>query len=166
MRGLPAHFVLRPVEDGDASSLQALVADCFAEYDGVQFDADGLDSDLKSWASYLENDGGTGWVVEDKSRSNEVIACVGVTQIDDTFYELKRLYLKKSYRGARVAVVLLDLVERYALKAGADALLLWSDSRFERAHSFYRREGFRKMEETRDLGDISNTTELKFIKGL
>lgn len=166
MRGVPKDLVTRPVQDTDREGLCTLIEGCFADYEGVMFDADGIDADLKAWATYLAADGGTGWVILDPANGDELIACGGVTRVDETFFELKRLYLKADFRGTRIAVALLNAVETYALREGGEALLAWSDSRFTRAHSFYRREGFMQMPETRDLNDPSKTTEYKFIKGL
>lgn len=159
-------FTVAPVEDSDEAGLMSLIGGCFAEYadEGVQLDPADLDADLKAWSTYLQLQDGEGWKVLDPKGN--LIACIGYTSIDETLFELKRLYLHADHRGGRLAVRLLTMVEDAVLKRGGEILMLWSDSRFKRAHNFYRREGFVHLGSTRALGDISNTTELQFIKSL
>lgn len=161
-----ASFTIRSANDSDHEGLAALISGCFAEYadEGVQFDPDGLDADLKAWASGLAAEGGAGWVALDDAGG--IVGCAGYVQTSETVFELKRLYVAEAFRGQRVAVKLLERAERAAFKAGGEVLVAWSDSRFKRGHSFYRREGFIQLDDTRDLGDISNTTENHFVKAL
>lgn len=157
---------IRQVMDSDAAGVIALISGCFKEYEaeGVLFDGDGLDADLKSWASYLAEGDGIGWVAE--NDAGEIIASVGYGRVEGQVFELKRMYVRADQRGTRLAVKLLMKVENAVLKAGGETLIAWSDSRFKRGHQFYMREGFANTGKTRHLGDISDTTEYLFVKTL
>ena len=65
-----------------------------------------------------------------------------------------------------MGLALLKHVEERAKARGARTIELWSDTRFERAHRFYEREGYVKQAATRFLHDVSNTEEYQFIKSL
>jgi putative acetyltransferase len=57
-------------------------------------------------------------------------------------------------------------VEEEARSRGAETLELWSDTRFVDAHRLYERLGYVRGEETRELHDLSRSTELYFQKAL
>ncbi len=52
------------------------------------------------------------------------------------------------------------------LVRGASRMLFWSDTRFMDAHRLYEKLGYARVGGTRDLGDISNSKEYCFEKGL
>jgi len=160
---LPTGFTLRKVADGDAEGLMKLIGGCFAEYDGVYLEPDGLDADLKAYATYLEGIGGEGYVLE---HEGEIVALASCAPGEAADFQLKRIYLSASLRGTGLGPKLARLIEDRARARGAKSIELWSDSRFARAHAFYSREGYVKQGETRDLHDSSNTTEFHFIKAL
>lgn len=154
---------LRPVKDEDADGLFGLVGRCFAEYDGVMLEPDGLDKDLAAYESELLAIGGAGFVLEEDGH---ILALVSGGPGEGGIYQLKRLYLDADLRGSGQALTLLHYIEGVARAHGAEEIELWSDTRFTRAHRFYEREDYAKSGRTRDLGDISNTTEFHFIKTL
>lgn len=156
-------FSTRPAKDSDANSLIKLIGDCFSEYEGVFLEPDGLDADLKAYASYMDEINGEAFVVE---KGGELVAVSSYAPIEGDKYQLKRIYLSEKLRGSGMGLELLHLVEGKAKERGATSMELWSDTRFTRAHSFYQREGYVKQDYTRDLNDSSNTTEYCFIKQL
>ncbi len=154
--------VIRPLKDADTDALITLVGGCYSEYDGVFLDLGDLDSDLKSYAGYIADKGGEafGLTVGDK-----LIGCVAYAPLGEGSYELKRMYLHKDHRGGDNALTLLGQVIDIMQSKKARELHAWSDDRFTRAHRFYVREGFELIEgDTRFLYDISNSTEIHFIK--
>ena len=94
----------------------------------------------------------------------EIVALVSYAPVEGVRFQLKRIYLSSKLRGTGMGLKLLHHVEGCAKTRGAAEMELWTDTRFTRAHSFYAREGYVKQAKTRDLGDISNTTEYQFIK--
>lgn len=152
---------MRPVKDSDRDGLIELIGGCFSEYEGVFLEPDGLDKDLQAYATYMKEHGGEGFVVE---KGERLVASVAYAPIEGSRFELKRLYLSQELRGSGMGLELLHHVEGLARERGATEMELWSDTRFTRAHRFYEREGYVKQNYTRDLHDISNTTEYCFIK--
>lgn len=81
-------------------------------------------------------------------------------------WEIGRLYVLPAWRGSGLAHRLLDLAEAHARDAGARRLALWSDTRFDRAHRFYEKRGYRRDGPIRVLNDRSNTLEFGYAKPL
>ena len=59
---------------------------------------------------------------------------------------------------------LLDTAEAHARAAGAQRLVLWSDTRFDRAHRFYEKRSYIRSGPIRVLDDISNSLEFAYAK--
>lgn len=172
-RAAASGWTVRPAQDGDADALRELIGGVFAEYPGCVLDPEGLDADLAAWASYLAEHGGSGWVVV--SDTGQVVACVGVTPTTADVpgiaagtgvVELKRLYVGRSARRRGLGGALVGRVEQWGRDHGADAVVLWSDTRFTDAHRLYERGGYRRTGRARDLHDPSNTTEDEFVRVL
>lgn len=177
-RAAAAGCVVRPARDADAEGLAELIGGVFGEYPGCVLDADGIDADLRAWATHLADRGGTGWVLEDDD--GRLVACVGVAPTDDlpagaedlapvtspVAVELKRLYVHADARRRGVGRALVGQVEAWAGAHGADVVVLWSDTRFADAHRLYTRLGYRELDTRRDLHDPSDTTETAFVRVL
>lgn len=159
-------LTLRRANSDDTERLIQLVSLCFEEYAdrGVVLELDGLDRDLKHWSDSMESQRGEGWVVD--STVESCIAMIGFTALDDSLFEVKRVYVHPGHRGTRLAVRMLSFIEKRVMARGGSILMCWSDSRFARAHSFYRREGFARLPDSRFLNDPSNTEEYQFVKAL
>lgn len=163
--------VVRAPGADDADDLVALIGAVFAEYPGCVLDPDGLDADLFAWHDHLAAAGGRGWVVEHEGR---VVACVGVAPCEPppavdpatSCVELKRLYVAATARRRGLGGALVERVEAWAREHGADAVVLWSDTRFEDAHRLYTASGYVDTGRRRDLHDPSDTTEAEFVRRL
>src|SRR6201989_1484065 len=69
-----------------------------------------------------------------------------------------------STHGGGLGERLLTTAEAYARSAGAARLVLWSDTRFDRAHRFYERRSYVRSGPVRVLHDISNSLEYAYAK--
>ena len=156
-------MTFRPVRNGDADGLISLVERCFSEHPGVVVEPDGIDADLRAYATVLEKSGGEGFVLE---QDDQIVALVSGVLLSAGRYQLKRIYLDSRLRGSGMGTKLLHLIESRAAACGAASIELWSDTRFERAHRFYTREGYAKTGAERALGDLSNSIEYQFTKTL
>lgn len=154
---------IRPVRNKDAEGLISLIERCFSEYPGVVVEPDGMDSDLHAYATTLEQSGGEGFVLE---QDGMIVGLVSGVLLSGARYQLKRIYLDASLRGTGMGAKMLRLIEGRALACGASSIELWSDTRFERAHRFYVREGYAKTGAVRELGDLSESVEYHFTKTL
>lgn len=157
----------RPLRDDDADGLRALVASCYAEYEGCLFDRDGYDADLGAYATHLGAHGGQGRVVVDRGA---IVACVGMiprgAPMNPAHAEVKRLYVARAARGRGLGQALVGWAVEEARAAGAAGIEAWSDTRFLDAHRLYRRLGFDPLGVDRSLQDISNSIEHGFLRRL
>jgi GNAT superfamily N-acetyltransferase len=160
---------LRTVRDADAAEVQRLIGACWAEYPGCVLDVDGEEPWLRAPATAYSGDQVPGryrgrmWVVEEAGR---LVASVAVRETEPGRVELKSLYVAASARRRGLGAALTHLVEREARRRGRLVVELWSDTRFGDAHRLYERLGFQATGDTRDLHDLSRTTELYYMKDL
>ena len=102
------------------------------------------------------------WVVE---RETEIVGCIACSFDQATGdFELQKLYIHADLRCGGWGRKLVDVVEKEARDMGFDQIELWTDTRFTTAHRFYSGLGYRKTGRTRDLHDLSETTEYHFVK--
>jgi GNAT superfamily N-acetyltransferase len=155
---------LRPVRDADSSALIELIGTCWAEYPGCVLDVDGEEPWLRAPAAASAADGGSCWVVED--GGGVVVACVGIKPRAGGIAELKSLYVARRARRRGLGARLTGLVEAEARRLGARRMVLWSDTRFGDAHRLYERLGYARTGRTRELHDLSGTSEYEYAKQL
>ena len=154
--------MLRAGRDSDAAGFIKLISSCWAEYPGCVFDLDGEVPELRALASYFAAQNGALWVAE---VAGAVVGMVAVHPLPGTLdWEICRMYVAASQRGTGVAAALLTTAEAHARDAGAEAIRLWSDTRFTRAHSFYAKLGYVRQGPIRVLNDLSNSLEFPFLK--
>jgi predicted GNAT family N-acyltransferase len=154
---------LREVRDEDSAALISLIDACFAEYPGCVLAVDAEEPWLRAPATAYARADGRMWVVE---LDGTVVACVGVKYLGKPTVELKNLYVSAAARRRGLGERLTRLVEAEARRHGAERVDLWSDSRFADAHRLYLRLGYAQLPETRELHDLSDTTEYSFTKVL
>lgn len=151
---------IRPATDADGDGLAALIAGCFAEYDGCLFDRAAEFPELDAIASHFRARDGAIWVAEHERRIVGSIACTPTEEAGTI--ELFKLYVASEMRGRGLARELLGHVLGFACERGADAVRLHTDTRFLDAHRFYERNGFERLPGSRPLHDISNSFEYPY----
>jgi putative acetyltransferase len=157
-------LIIRPVRDDDAQDLIGLITLCFAEYPGCVFDPhDDMPDIIQPARSKLATNGQF-LVVED--ARGRISACIGVDFPQKKTAELHRLYVRPAMRGQGLARELTSRVEAFAKDRGASRMILWSDTRFTKAHQLYASMGYELGRTTRSLGDISVSREFFFEKTL
>lgn len=156
--GSPSPAILRPVADGDGPAVAALIAACFAEYSGCLYEPSEF-PELNAPATWA-NKRGTRFTVAE--ADGEVVGCICATATADGWMELHKFYVAAPYRGSGLALALFATVEEAARDAGSRGLMLWTDTRFTRAHRFYEKQGLVRQAETRRLHDVSDTTEFLY----
>jgi len=160
--------LLRAGRDADAEGFIALIGACWSEYPGIVFDVDGELPELRALASYYAGKGGALWTAEaDGHADGHVVGMIAVAPCNGADgWEIGRLYVLPAWRGGGLAHRLLDAAEAHATAGRARRLVLWSDTRFERAHRFYEKRGYRRGAPIRALHDKSNTLEFGYAKRL
>ncbi len=170
---------LRPARDDDSEGVIALIGAVFAEYEGCVLDVDLEEPELRRPASSFDGfwvleEGAPPGTPEDPSvggrAAPRVVGCVGLgLRTDDSgapAAELKKLYLARELRGRGLGAMLVAHVEAAARAAGAEAIELWTDTRFTTAHGVYQRLGYARTGRSRELFDLASTTEDHYWKRL
>jgi GNAT superfamily N-acetyltransferase len=153
---------IRPARDEDGAALAALISGCWKEYPGCDVPVEEEIPDIASLASSYAAKGGALWVGE---TDGAVIGMIGVKPHDDA-YEISKMYVAAAARGSGIARNLLDLAEKFAREHGAERAILWSDTRFHRAHRFYENQAYVRQGAIRVLHDLANSLEYRYEKPL
>lgn len=156
---------LRPVADADALALQALVGGCFAEYENCVLELGGLDDWMHAPATGYAAKRGALWVLPDPDGG--LLGSAGWQPgTDSDAIELKTMYVSARARRGGVGSALLGVIERTARGRGARRVELWTDTRFLDAHRFYESVGYVRQPGSRELHDLSQTTEIPYTRWL
>ena len=154
--------MIREGHDTDAEGFIALIGACWAEYPGCVLDVDGEVPELRALATYFRDQGGKLWAAE---RDGRILGMVGTRPLkDDAAWEICRMYVDAEARGIGLAADLLRTAEDHARAAGAERLVLWTDTRFTRAHGFYEKHGYVRQGSIRILDDLSHSLEFRYAK--
>ena len=137
-----------------------VIAGCYAEYPGCVYDLCEL-PELSTPAKWYRSKGGMAWVAHYGAELVGLVAC-GASTHDRI--ELFKLYVASSARGLRIGGKLIAQVESFALELSKRGVHLWSDTRFTLAHRVYEHLGYKRLPETRELHDLSNSVEFHFEK--
>ena len=139
----------------------ALIGACWGQYPGIVLDVDGEMPELRTLASYYASKRGALWTAETDGR---VVGMVATVPHDAGTWEICRVYTQPSLHGSGLGHRLLNQAEAHARAAGATRLVLWSDTRFDRAHRFYEKHSYVRQGPIRVLHDISNSLEFGYAK--
>lgn len=130
----------------------------FAEY-GFVYEPSTEVPDLRDFDRHYEAPRGEFFIVREGSL---IVGSVGVERLDDGTAELHRLYLDAHVRGRGTGRALVDAVLDWCRAQEISRLILWSDTRFDRAHRLYTRIGFRETGERSLPEDVNGTREYRF----
>ncbi len=155
-------LVVEPAAAADAPAVVALIGRVFAEY-GFVFDPAVEVPDLLALDRHYAPPRAAFWVVRTEGR---IVGSVGVERLDAGAAELHRLYLDADLRGRGVGRALVEAVLAWCRGAGIGHLVLWSDTRFDRAHVLYQRMGFRRTGERELPGDVNRTREYRYERAV
>jgi GNAT superfamily N-acetyltransferase len=106
---------------------------------------------------------GAFFVVHEAGR---VVGSVGVEQLEHGLAELHRLYLDAPLRGQGMGRALVEVVLAWCRARDIDRLVLWSDTRFDRAHRLYEQMGFERTGERVLEGDVNGSREYGFARAI
>ncbi len=140
-----------PIDIAVASSPEQLdaVRALFGEYAeqlGVDLDFQGFDAELAALPGDYAEPRGTlllAWV------DGELAGCCGLRAIDDVDYanaaEMKRLFVRKAFRGFGLGRQLAEAILDAALRLGYDSVLLDTLDDMESARALYEDLGFEEI---------------------
>ena len=152
---------VRPGRDSDAAGFIALIGACWSLYPGCVLDVDGEEPHLRALASHYAGQAGALWVAE---HDGAVAGMIATQPLDAGVWEICKVYVAPDLHGGGLGPALLDQAEAHAIAAGATRLVLWSDTRFDRAHRFYEKRSYVRSGPIRVLHDISRSLEYAYAK--
>ncbi len=147
---------------GDVPEIIALIGRIYAEY-GFVYDPATEVPDLLSFEAHYRPERGAFFVVRDDDR---IVGSVGVERLYASSAELHRLYLDAALRGRGTGRALVETVLAWCRTEGIGRLVLWSDTRFERAHALYAAMGFQRRGERVLADDVNQTREYGFERAV
>ena len=150
---------VRLATNDDSSSIVEIVSLCYKKYAYELFlkDEPELLLPVESFDVFF--------VLVTNGRVVGTVAGVDYGVLASPRFELKKLYLHPDVWGGGGAKMLEGAFVSWAASLGGGDAELWSDVLFVRAHSFYRKCGWRKEEFTRSLEDTNGPyTEFLFRK--
>ena len=142
---------LRPAQPGDRDAIMALIDSVLREY-GDQLFIEGADADLLDIDAHYKHQGGHFVVLDDGGRIRGTHA-LRPLQGRPGICNVYRLYLDPDLRGGEWGEHLMQWAIDTAREHGFHRIEFWSDTRFTRAHAFFKRLGFRRDGRTRDMDD-------------
>ncbi len=154
-------LAIEPGRAADAPAVIRLIGRVFEEYGFVYEPAEEVPDLLAFDRHYAPPQGGF-FVVR---AGGEIVGSVGVERLPDGAAELHRLYLAAELRGRGLGRALVEAVLAWCRTAGIRHLVLWSDTRFDRAHGLYERMGFARTGE-RALADVNQSREYRYERDL
>lgn len=115
----------------------------YAAWLGVDLGFQGFEKELSIIHQMYAPPNGALFVVYDQ---NVAIGCLGLRKIDDGVGELKRMYLKESYRQKGIGKMMLDAALEKARSIGYQKVRLDTLDTMIPAMRFYEKNGFSKIE--------------------
>ncbi len=153
--------IIRRGQDADAAGFIALIGTCWAQYPGIVFEVDAEMPELRTLATYYANRSGALWAAESDGQFAGMVATIPHAA---GTWEICRVYTMPATHGSGLGDRLLSTAEQHAREAGAQRLVLWSDTRFDRAHRFYEKHGYVRHGPIRVLHDLSSSLEFGYAK--
>jgi GNAT superfamily N-acetyltransferase len=149
---------IEPATTADVPAVIDLIGRVYEEY-GFVFEPATELPDLFAFERHYGVPEGAFFVAREAGR---LVGSVGVTRLAGDVAELHRLYLDAALRGRGLGRALVETVLAWCRSEGVLHLLLWSDTRFDRAHALYTRMGFTRTGERELPGDVNNTREFRY----
>lgn len=151
-------LVIEPGSAADAPAVIRLLGRVFDEY-GFIFEPMTEVPDLLEFERHYAVPHGTFFVIR---NGENVVGSVGVERLGEGTAELHRLYLDASLRGRGLGRALVEAALAWCRAEGIRHILLWSDTRFDRAHALYERMGFQRTDGRVLPNDLNQTREYRY----
>ena len=151
---------LRPATNTDQQAIIELITNVYREY-GETMCLENADKDLLDIEANYAQKGGAFVVLENSgdeklngNKHNRIIAAHATLPIDSEkgLVTFRRLYSTTEVRGTGVGVTMMGWALNWAIENKFTDVQFWSDTRFERAHTFFAKFGLAKGH-TRDMND-------------
>jgi GNAT superfamily N-acetyltransferase len=147
---------IRLATNRDCEGIIALIDRVFGEYNDSVCLEDAEADLLDIQQSYFDA-GGAFWVLaaRDKNENERILGTHGAMPggESDNACHFRRLYLDKQLRGSDWGHRLMQVTIDWAKAKGFSRVEFWSDTRFDRAHKFFSKFGFKRDGRQREMRD-------------
>jgi GNAT superfamily N-acetyltransferase len=154
--------LISPAVAEDVPGVVALIGRVYAEY-GFVYEPRVEVPDLFDFAAHYAPPRGAFFVLRD---GGTIVGSVGIERLDEVRAELHRLYLDADRRGRGTGRALMDACLEWCRALAISHVILWSDTRFDRAHRLYARMGFARTGERTVIGDANDSREYRFERSV
>ena len=134
---------LRPANNRDCEKITELVCSVLKEYN-LKPDPAGTDADIRDIEQSYFGRGGAFYVLEEEDGS--IIGAYGLYPVDKATCELRKMYLRSSYRSKGLGKLLLEDALSKARQIGFKKITLETASVLKEAISLYKSYGFVEYE--------------------
>jgi GNAT superfamily N-acetyltransferase len=157
-----AGAAISPATAVDVPAIVDLIGRVYAEY-GFVFNPRVEVPDLFAFDAHYTPPRGAFFVVR---QGDTIVGSVGVERVDADTAELHRLYLDAERRGQGTGRALVEVALAWCRAGGFSRMILWSDTRFDRAHRLYLKMGFHQSGERTLPDDLNDTREYGFARAV
>lgn len=95
------------------------------------------------------NSGGNFWIA--LNNKDEIIGTIAIHKHDEENIELKRLYVRKDYRGKGISKELYNIAVQHCKEHAFKRIFLGTYDKLEAAICFYLKRGFKEIEKKREV---------------
>lgn len=135
-------FKIRKATNKDIPKVKDIIFTVLEEY-GLVPDEFGIDSSLTDLELNYFNNGGLFGVLV--SSSDEIIGTIGIVSIGNNVFELKKMFLKKEFRGKGFGKLMMNYILHYAKSCGCKKLELETIQVLQEAIGLYKSYGFKAI---------------------
>jgi len=151
---------IREATDDDINELISLIDNIFDEYDMEFIPED----ELPDFVDFKNHYNSQHELLVAEHKETGLLAGCTALKFEEKAPRLSRVYVRKKDRGKGIGKMLVREAEKRARKRGSKVIHLWTDTRFERAHTFYKNLGYTYTGRVKPLNDINNSYEYHFFK--
>jgi putative acetyltransferase len=131
-------FQFRPITKVDEKNVRKIIFDILEDY-GLKVNTEGVDSDLYNITEHYKD--GLFGVIEEKSK-RLIVGSFALYPLSEKEVELRKMYIRKSFRGNGLGKWVIDFCEAYAQKSGYERISLETASVLKEAKALYLSKGY------------------------
>ena len=148
-------YIIKEFENRYNEEVNNFVISVFVEEYGFEKFRKGLE--IQNNQDYI-NDGGNLWIALDEDEN--VIGTIALKKHNNEEAEIKMLYVRKDYRGKGLSKELYNKLIEKSKEMNFNRIFLGTYDRLERAIYFYKKVGFKQIEELYNKDDGARYFEL------
>jgi N-acetylglutamate synthase-like GNAT family acetyltransferase len=130
--------IIRKANNNDLPKIINIINKHYQKY-GDFVNLNKYDKDLKDIEKNYFQQKGCFWIAQ---LNNNIIGTIALQPLDSSIAEIKRVYVREAYHGTIISHKLMQKVLNFAIDNHYQKVILWSDSRYKRAHNFFLKYKF------------------------